>query len=85
MCVSRVPRLPRPRTAVEDTDPPEVPGQKAMQALRSRMRKQTERHGLQEPLTGIVAQRHPIIRGWRTSFRGGNATKKFQDLDHDGR
>ena len=57
------------------------PGQKAMQAIRSPMRAQTERRGLQETLTARGAQRNPIIRGWRPYVRVGNSTKKFQDLD----
>ena len=59
------------------------PGQKALQALRRRMREQTERRSVQETLTAIVAKLHPIIRGWRNYSRVGNATKKFQDLDRD--
>ena len=57
------------------------PGQKAMQAIRSHIREQTERRGLKYTLKTIVAKLNPIIRGWRNYFRVGNATKKFQDLD----
>ena len=57
------------------------PGQKAMKAIRSHIREQTERRGLKETLTAIVAKLNPIIRGWRNYFRVGNSTKKFQDLD----
>jgi hypothetical protein len=57
------------------------PGQKAMKASRSQSREQTERRGLKETLTAIVAKLNPIIRGWRTYFRVGNPTQKFQDLD----
>jgi RNA-directed DNA polymerase len=41
------------------------PGQKAMQAVRRHIREQTERRGLKETLTAIVAKLNPIIRGWR--------------------
>ena len=57
------------------------PGQKAMKAIRSHIREQTERRGLKETLLAIVATLNPIIRGWRNYFRVGNSTKKFQDLD----
>jgi RNA-directed DNA polymerase len=57
------------------------PGQKAMKAVRSHIREQTERRGLKETLATIVANLNPIIRGWRNYFRVGNSTKKFQDLD----
>jgi hypothetical protein len=57
------------------------PGQKAMEAIRSPIREQTERRGLKSPLQAIVAKRNPLIRGGRTSVREGNSTKKLQDLD----
>jgi RNA-directed DNA polymerase len=57
------------------------PGQKAMKAIRSHIREQTERRGLRDTITAIVAKLNPIIRGWRNYFRVGNSTKKFQDLD----
>jgi hypothetical protein len=57
------------------------PGQKAMKAIRSHMREQTERRGLRGTLAAMVAKLNRIIRGWRNYFRVGNSTKKFQDLD----
>ena len=57
------------------------PGQKAMKAIRSHMREQTERRGLRGTIAAMVAKLHLIIRGWRTYFRVGHSTKKFQDLD----
>ena len=57
------------------------PGQKARHAIRNPMREQTARRGLRETRAARVAQRHPRIRGWRHSFRVGNSTTKFQDLD----
>jgi RNA-directed DNA polymerase len=57
------------------------PGQKAMQAIRSHIREQTERRGLRGTIAAMVAKLNLIIRGWRNYFRVGNSTKKFQDLD----
>ena len=57
------------------------PGQKAMQAIRSHMREQTERRGLRGSLAAMVAQLNRIRRGWRNDFRVGHSTKQCQDLD----
>lgn len=57
------------------------PGQKAMKAIRSHIREQTERRGLRGTIAAMVAKLNRIIRGWRNYFRVGNSTKKFQDLD----
>lgn len=57
------------------------PGQKAMQAIRSHIREQTERRGLRGTIAAMVAKLNLTIRGWRNYFRVGNSTKKFQDLD----
>jgi RNA-directed DNA polymerase len=57
------------------------PGQKAMKAIRSHIREQTERRGLRGSIAAMVAKLNLIIRGWRNYFRVGNSTKKFQDLD----
>jgi hypothetical protein len=61
------------------------PGPKAMKAIRSHMREQTERRGVRDTLAAMVATRTPIIRGWRHDFRVGHAPKKVQDLDRSGR
>jgi RNA-directed DNA polymerase len=61
------------------------PGQKAMKAIRSQLREQTERRGWRDTMAAMVAKRTPIIRGWRNYFRVGNSTKKFQALDRYGR
>jgi RNA-directed DNA polymerase len=57
------------------------PGQKAMKAVRSQIRAETERRGLRGAMAAMVAKLNPSIRGWRTYFRIGNSTKKFQALD----
>jgi group II intron reverse transcriptase/maturase len=50
------------------------PRPKAMQAVRSQIRAETERRGLKDTMTAIVAKLNPIIRGWRNYFRIGNST-----------
>jgi len=57
------------------------PGQKAMKAIRSHSREQTERRGLRGTIAAMVATLHRIIRGWRHYFRVCHSTNKFQDLD----
>lgn len=57
------------------------PGQKAMKAIRSHIREQTERRGLRGTMAAMVATLNRIIHGWRNYFRVGNSPKKFQDLD----
>jgi RNA-directed DNA polymerase len=57
------------------------PSQKAMKAVRSQSRAETERRGLRGTMAAMVAKLNPSIRGWRTYFRIGNSTQKFQALD----
>jgi RNA-directed DNA polymerase len=57
------------------------PSQKAMKAIRSKVRQITTRKRLSNPLEEVVKYLNRVIRGWRKYFRIGNSTKKFQDLD----
>jgi len=57
------------------------PSQKAMKAVRGKIRQITARKRLSNPLEKVVKYLNRVIRGWRNYFRIGNSTKKFQDLD----
>lgn len=57
------------------------PSQNALKAVRTRIRGETLRRSLSGSLAAMVAKLNPIIRGWRTCFCVGNATKKLQALD----
>jgi group II intron reverse transcriptase/maturase len=57
------------------------PSQKAMKSVRGRIRDLTDRKLLCIPLSEVVAGLNPVIRGWRTYFRIGNSSTKFQALD----
>jgi hypothetical protein len=57
------------------------PGHKAMKALRSHMREQTERRGVRGTIAAMGAQLNLIMRGWRNYGRVGHATQQCQDLD----
>ena len=57
------------------------PSQKAIKAVREKIRQITARKRLSNPLEEVVKYLNRVIRGWRNYFRIGNSTKKFQDLD----
>jgi RNA-directed DNA polymerase len=57
------------------------PSQKAVKAVRAKIRQITARKRLSNPLEEVIKYLNRVIRGWRNYFRIGNSTKKFQDLD----
>jgi group II intron reverse transcriptase/maturase len=57
------------------------PSQKAMRAVREKIRRYTERTRLRADLKELVSDLNRIIRGWRAYFSLGNSTKKLADLD----
>jgi len=57
------------------------PGQKAMKAVRRRIRGITTRKRISNPLTEVIKYLNRVIRGWRNYFRIGNSTRKLQQLD----
>lgn len=57
------------------------PSQKAMSRVRSKIRAHTSRSRLYVALPELVQGLNEIIRGWRSYFQQGNATKKLADLD----
>jgi group II intron reverse transcriptase/maturase len=57
------------------------PSQKAMKAVRARIRQITTRKRLSNPLEEVVKYLNKVIRGWRNYFRIGNSTEKLQDLE----
>ncbi len=57
------------------------PSQKAMQTVRSKIRAHTGRSRLYVEWSVLREALNRIIRGWRTYFQQGNATKKLADLD----
>ena len=57
------------------------PSQKAIKAVREKIRQITARKRLSNPPEQVVKYLNRVIRGWRNYFRIGNSTKKFQDLD----
>jgi len=57
------------------------PAPKAMKAVRSKIHINTERKRLSNSLNEVIKFLNRVIRGWRKSFRSGNCTLKFQQLD----
>lgn len=57
------------------------PSQKAMKAVREKIRQITTRKRLSNPIQEVIRFLNMVIRGWRNYFRIGNSTKKYQDLD----
>jgi group II intron reverse transcriptase/maturase len=57
------------------------PSQKAMKAVRAKIREQTERTRLRVELGELVGALNRLIVGWRAYFAIGNSTKKLADLD----
>lgn len=57
------------------------PSQKAMKAIRKKVKEHTNRRWTARALSETVTTLNPIVRGWRGYFGQGNATKKLQSLD----
>jgi len=58
------------------------PSQRAMKALRAKIRNRTGRHRLGVgDIRELIAELNPILRGWGNYFRTGNAADKFIQLD----
>jgi RNA-directed DNA polymerase len=59
------------------------PRSKAMVAIRERIRAVTDwrRWRRMEDIREVVAELNPILRGWCTYFRTGNASRQFQEID----
>ena len=58
------------------------PSQRAMKAIRAKVRDRTGRHraGVRD-IRVLIAELNPILRGWGGYFRTGNAAKKFNQID----
>jgi RNA-directed DNA polymerase len=59
------------------------PRSKAMVAIRERIRQVTNwrRWRRMEDIRDVIAELNPILRGWCTYFRTGNASRHFQQID----
>ena len=57
------------------------PSDRAMRRIRQRVKAATLRGACHRPLRDILAQLNPVLRGWGTYFRTGNAAIKFGQVD----
>jgi hypothetical protein len=57
------------------------PSQRAMRVLRDKIRAATDRRQVGRPLSAVVADLNPVLRGWAAYFRNGNSARKFTTLD----
>lgn len=57
------------------------PSQRSMQRLRSKVRDHTGRHRAGTDIRIVIAGLNPILRGWGSYFRTGNAADKFCQID----
>ena len=57
------------------------PSQRAMARLRAKVRAGTGRNRVGFDIRDVITELNPILRGWGTYFRTGNAAKKFRQID----
>lgn len=57
------------------------PSQRSMKRVRSKVKALTGRRSIHRDVRDVIADLHPILRGWGNYFRTGNAAKKFNQLD----
>jgi hypothetical protein len=54
-----------------------------MKRIRARIRELTDaRQGGVKDVRVLIARLNPVLRGWGNSFRTGNASLKFTQVDH---
>jgi RNA-directed DNA polymerase len=57
------------------------PSQRAMKRLRDKVRDRTGANRGGADIREVIADLNPVLRGWGSYFRTGNATVKFQQVD----
>ena len=57
------------------------PSQRAMRVLRDKIRAATDRRQVGRPVSAVVADLNPVLRGWAAYFRNGNSARKFSTID----
>jgi group II intron reverse transcriptase/maturase len=59
------------------------PSPRSMKRLRARIRELTDaRHSGVKDVRVLIARLNPVLRGWGNYFRTGNASLKFNQIDH---
>jgi hypothetical protein len=57
------------------------PSDRAMASIRAKVRDRTQRREVSRPISTVVADLNPILRGWGNYFRRGNSARKFATID----
>jgi group II intron reverse transcriptase/maturase len=57
------------------------PSQRSMQRIRQRVKELTPRSRCHADIRDVIADLNPVLRGWASYFRSGNAAKRFNQLD----
>ncbi|MFB7440422.1 group II intron maturase-specific domain-containing protein [Streptomyces mirabilis] len=57
------------------------PSARAMRVLRDKVRAATARSRTERPVSAVVADLNPVLRGWAAYFRDGNSGRKFYVVD----
>jgi hypothetical protein len=57
------------------------PADRAMNAIRAKVRAATDRRFVGHCLAWIVGNLNRVLRGWGAYFRHGNSARKFADID----
>jgi len=57
------------------------PSQRAMNRLREKVRDRTGRNRVGADIREVIADLNPVLRGWGSYFRTGNAAGKFRQAD----
>ncbi|MFD8222419.1 group II intron maturase-specific domain-containing protein [Streptomyces sp. NPDC059697] len=57
------------------------PSARAMRVLRDKVRAATARSKTERPVSAVVADLNPVLRGWAAYFRNGNSERKFNVVD----
>jgi RNA-directed DNA polymerase len=57
------------------------PSGRAMRVLRDKIRVATSRSKTERPVSAVVADLNPVLRGWAAYFRNGNSGRKFNAID----
>jgi RNA-directed DNA polymerase len=57
------------------------PSQRSMKRIRQKIKARTGRGRAGQDIRGVIADLNPILRGWGSYFRSGNASTKFVQID----
>jgi group II intron reverse transcriptase/maturase len=57
------------------------PSRRSMQRIRQRVKEMTPRSRCHADIREVIATMNPVLRGWGTYFRTGNAAKRFVQID----